>query len=222
MAVLASSPIDGKHNLLLFWRFFWSLIYPWARKFYYPNPRILPKHENSTFLWDLLAQTHLNISVIPNIGFKSSTSKTNRVILLMYLLWAIQDLQYDMNIYWESLEPQSMCKVTRHIVCTWNGKYEKVDLHAVVNWYCQHLINSQQKLCYYFCSFWNFSMVLNWTGIPSLLNSKWNQDCCFSMAKHSLYYRYRKPSYIRKWKNVRIGYTVDIPLEHRFWGLIVK
>ena len=48
-----------------------------------------------------------------------SEIKINIVTMSMQSLSAIQDLRYIMNMYWESLEPESMHKVTKHIVHKW-------------------------------------------------------------------------------------------------------
>ena len=75
------------------------------------------------------------------LGLKNSVKQS--VILPMQSLSAIQDHQYVMIVYRESLELKSLREETNHMYCIIDARYEKALLQDVVNMHCQHLSASQ-------------------------------------------------------------------------------
>ena len=67
------------------------------------------------------------------------------VILSMQSLSSTQDPQYVVNVYRQSLEKEITRDSIKHMVHILHVKYKKANLPFIVNTYCWHLSNGQQK-----------------------------------------------------------------------------
>ena len=80
------------------------------------------------------------------IDFTYSTKEINHVILPMESLSATQAPQSILNLYRESLMPESIREVINCMVCILNTKYETADLEDIVNTHCQLSKSHQNAL----------------------------------------------------------------------------
>ena len=74
-------------------------------------------------------ETHNKVKVV--LDFKISSTETNKILLHLESLSALQDPQYIMNVFYESLMPRSTSDTTMHVVCILHANYKKAYLQDI-------------------------------------------------------------------------------------------